>query len=157
MSRFPALGPALAAGAILVAASAVAAGLTGAEAAKARSDHMKAMGGAAKALREQLQSGHADPGVVKIQTAKILAGAKELPSWFPAGSGKSAEPKSHALDVIWTDAAGFDAKAKALLAAAQKLDAVAQTGDAAAVGAAFKDTGASCKGCHEKFEEKDKT
>ena len=157
MPRFSALGPALAAGVLLVAASAVAAGLTGAEAAKARSEHMKAMGGAAKALREQLLSGHADPAVVRVQTAKILAGAKDLPTWFPAGSGKSAAPKSHALDVVWTDPAGFDGKAKALLAAAQKLDAAAQTGDAAAVGAAFKDTGAACKGCHEKFEEKDKT
>ena len=157
MSRFPALGPVLAAGAILVAASAVAAGLSGADAAKARMDHMKAMGGAAKALREQLQAGHADPAIVKVQTAKILAGAKDLPTWFPVGSGKSAEPKSHALDVVWTDAAGFDGKAKALLAAAQKLDAVGQSGDAAGVLPAFKDVGAACKGCHEKFEEKDKT
>jgi cytochrome c556 len=118
---------------------------------------MKAMGAAAKAIHQQLEPGAPDAAVIKAQSAKILAGAKDLPAWFPAGSGKSAAPKSHALPVIWTDPAGFDAKAKDLLAAAQKLDAVGQPGDAAAVGAAFKGVGAACKGCHEKYQEKDNT
>ena len=157
MSRFSALGPVLAAGAVLIAASAVAAGLTGAEASKARGEHMKAMGGAAKAIRETVKTGSPDMAVVKAQSAKILAGAKDLPTWFPAGSGQSADPKSHALPVIWTDPSGFDAKAKALLVAAKKLDDVAQAGNTGAVEGAFKDVGAACKSCHEKFEEKDKT
>ena len=155
MSRFSVLGPVFAVGVILAGAGAAAAGMTGAQAAKARGQHMKAMGGAAKAIREQLKTGAPNAAVIKAQSAKILAGAKDLPTWFPAGSGKSAWPKSRALPVIWTDPSGFDAKARVLLVAAEKLDAVGQPGDADAVGAAFKEVGAACKGCHEKYQEKE--
>jgi cytochrome c556 len=56
---------------------------------------------------------------------------------------------------VWSDAAGFRTKAKALGDAAAKFDAVAQTGDAAAAGAAFHDVGAACKACHDTYKAKD--
>ncbi len=156
MTRHKALGPLLLAGAVLIAGAGVAAGLSGAEAAKARMEHMKALGAASKAVYEQVKTGAPDLAVVRLNAAKIDSAAKALPTWFPAGSGQSAEPKSHALPVIWTDAAGFDTKAKALAAASAKLVVVANGSDAAAVGPAFKDVGAACKGCHETFKAKDK-
>ncbi len=75
---------------VLCAGAAVGADLTGVEAAKARIAHMKALGGAAKALGDQLKSGAPDPVVVKAEAAKIDAAAKALPTWFPAGSGPSS-------------------------------------------------------------------
>ncbi len=155
MTRFKAFGPLVCAGAVLLAGAAVA-GLSGAEAAKARMEHMKGLGAATKAVFEQVKTGAPDMAVVKLNAAKIDAAAKALPTWFPAGSGQSAEPKSHALPVIWTDKTGFDTKAKALAAAAPKLLAAANGTDPAAVGPAFKEVGASCKGCHETFKAKDK-
>ena len=157
MSRFKAYGPLLVAGVVLIAGGSVAAGLTGAEAAKARLDHMKGQGAAMKAIGEQLKSGAPDMGVVKVQAAKLEASSKELTTWFPAGSGQSAYAKSKALPVIWTEPAKFAEKASALPPAAAKLNAAAQAGDAAAVGPAFKAVAAACKGCHESFEAKDKT
>lgn len=155
MSRHKALGPLFIAIVVLVAGGSVAAGLTGAEAAKDRMQHMKAMGAASKALFDQLKSGSPDMAVVKVQAGKIAVSSKALPGWFPVGSGQSADPKSKALPVIWTDPAGFQAKATALAAAAAKLDAAAQAGDAAAVGPAFKAVGGACKDCHTKFKAKD--
>jgi cytochrome c556 len=145
------------AGGVVLAGAAVAAGLTGAEAAKARMAHMKALGGATKAIYEQVKTGAPDMAVVKLNAARIDAAAHELPAWFPAGSGQEAEPKSEALPLIWTDAAGFATKAKALETAAAQLNAVAQAGDAAGTPAAFKAVGASCKGCHETYKAKDKS
>ncbi len=157
MSRFKAYGPLLLAGALLIAGGSVAAGLTGAEAAKARIDHMKGQGAALKAISEQLKSGAPDMAVIKVQAAKLEASSKELTTWFPAGSGQTAYAKSKALPVIWTDKAKFEEKATALRTAAAKLNADAQAGDAAAIGPDLKATAAACKGCHESFEAKDKT
>ena len=150
-------GPLLLVGAVLIAGAGVAAGMTGAEAAKARIDHMKGMGAAMKAVGEQLKSGAPDPAVIKAQAVKIDMGAKALDTWFPAGSGKDAYAKSKALPVVWSDQAGFETKAKALAAAAAKLDAVAQAGDVAAIGPATHEVGAACKSCHEKFKAKDES
>jgi cytochrome c556 len=150
-----ALGSLLLAGVVIIAGASTAAGLSGAEAAKARMEHMKALGKSSKAVFEQVKTGAPDMAVVKAEAPKILAAARELHTWFPAGSGHEAEPKSHALPVIWTDKAGFENKTKALGEAALKLDAVAKAGDAAAVGPAFKAVGAACKGCHETFKSKD--
>ena len=157
MLRSKAFGPLLLSGVVLLAGASVAAGLTGAEAAKARIDHMKGQGAAMKAIGEQLKSGAPDMAVVKLDAAKLEASSKELPTWFPAGSGQDAYAKSKALPVVWTDKARFAEKAAAIRLAAAKLNADAQAGNAAAIGPDLKATGAACKGCHETFEAKDKT
>jgi cytochrome c556 len=157
MPRFHAFRPVLTAGVVLIVGGSVAAGLTGAEAAKARIDHMKGQGAAAKAIADQLKTGTPDMAVVKVQAGKLEASSKELTTWFPAGSGQSAYAKSKALPVIWTEQAKFAEKADALRVATAKLNAVAKAGDAAAVGPAFKEVGAACKGCHENFKAKDNT
>lgn len=142
---------------VLCAGAAVGADLTGVEAAKARIAHMKALGGAAKALGDQLKSGAPDPVVVKAEAAKIDAAAKALPTWFPAGSGPSSGAETHALPLIWSDPAGFAAKQRALALAAGKLDAAASAGDMAAVGPAMQAVGGACKGCHETYKAKERS
>ena len=142
---------------VLSAGAAIGADLTGAAAAKDRIAHMKAMGGAAKALGDQLRSGAPDPAVVKTEAAKIDASAKALPTWFPAGSGPSSGAETHALPLIWSDPTGFAAKQHALALAAAKLDATASAGDMAAVGPAMQAVGGACKGCHETYKAKEKT
>jgi len=144
-----------AAAALMIAAVATAAGVTGADAIKARQTHMKALGASAKAIFQQTHAATPDMAVVKAEAAKIDAAAKALPTWFPAGSGAGA--KTEALPLIWTDPKGFAAKQHVLALAAAKLNAVAQAGDAAGVGPAAHDVGAACKGCHETYKEKDKT
>jgi cytochrome c556 len=157
MSRSKAFGPLLLSGIVLIAGVSVAAGLTGEEAAKARIDHMKGQGAAMKAIADQLKTGTPDMAVVKVNAAKLEASSKEVPTWFPAGSGQSAYAKSRALPVIWTDPAKFAEKAGDLRTAAAKLNADAQAGAVAAIGPDLKATGAACKSCHESFQAPDKT
>ena len=52
---------------------------------------------------------------------------------------------------LFTDKEGVGKVAVAFIAAANDLEKAAATGDKAAVQKAFGDTGAACKGCHEKF------
>jgi cytochrome c556 len=118
---------------------------------------MKGQGAALKAINEQLKAGAPDMAVVKVNAAKLEASSKELPTWFPAGSGQSAYAKSKALPVIWTDHAKFEEKAAAVRTATAKLNADAQAGAAAAIGPDVKAVGAACKGCHESFKAKDET
>jgi cytochrome c556 len=136
---------------VMAAGVAVAAGVSGADAAKAREDHMKALGGAAKALGDQLRSGAPDPAVVKVQAAKIAALANEMPTWFPRGSGPESGARTRALPAIWTDAAGFSAVQHGFAAEAVKLNAAAAAGDMAGVGAQMRNVGGACKTCHDKF------
>jgi cytochrome c556 len=155
MTRSKGLRWIIGAAAALVAGSAVAAGLTGAEAQKDREAHMKEMGKAAKAIVTQLKAGSADPAVVKPAADTLVAGSKALPTWFPKGSGQEANPKSRALPVVWTDPQGFSAKAHDFAVAAAQLDAVSASGDMTKVAAAMQGVGGACKGCHEKFQAKE--
>jgi len=74
---------------------------------------------------------------------------------FPAGSGPAPGVKTDALPNIWTDRATFDAQMAKLVVEADKLVAVTNSGDAAAIGAQAKATGAVCGGCHRKFRAED--
>lgn len=145
------------AAAALLAGAAMAATLSGPQAVKARQGHMKGLGAAAKALGEQLRSGAPDKAVVRLQADKIAAGAKALPDWFPAGSGPGPGVRTEARPIAWTDAAGFTAARDKLVRASANLGEAAASPDQAGVGAAFKQVGAACKGCHDRFKVPDKS
>lgn len=147
----------LAAVAALVAGTALAAGLSGADAAKARGEHMKALSAAVKALGDQMKSGAPDKAVVKSEAAKIAAAADALPTWFPPGSGPETGAKTRALPIVWRDLADFTADGKKLVAAVATLNAAAAAGDLAGVTAAIHPALAACKGCHDKFRAPEKT
>jgi cytochrome c556 len=79
--------------------------------------------------------------------------AKEIADWgrklvtlFPPGTEKGHDTKAR--PEIWTDRAGFDADAAALVTEADKLATVAATGDKAAFAAQWKAMGGACGACH---------
>jgi len=151
LRNFGRVGAATAACVALMATSSLAAGSSGADAVKDRIAHMKGLGAAAKALGDQFRSGNPDSAIVRGEAAKIATAAQSMRAWFPRGSGPEAGVKTRALPAIWTDATGFAAAQQAFVASAGKLNAAASTGDMAATGAAMKDVGAGCKGCHDKY------
>jgi cytochrome c556 len=118
---------------------------------KARQQHLKEMGGALKAIVDQLKSGALDKGVVTEQATKVAALAKDLPTWFPKGTGEEAGVKTAAKAEIWAMPDDFKAAAEKLPPEADKLAEVAATGDAAAIGAQLQATGKACGGCHKVF------
>ncbi|NYT40934.1 cytochrome c [Sphingomonas sp. R-74633] len=81
--------------------------------------------------------------------ARSLAGwAKAIPGMFPAGSTAA---NSEALPVIWSDRAGFEAKAADYAAAATKLADLAKAGDKPGFAAQFAVVGGTCKACHDTY------
>ncbi|HWA59738.1 MAG TPA: cytochrome c [Caulobacteraceae bacterium] len=136
---------------VLAAGAAVGAGVSGADAAKARVANMKSLGGAGKAIGDQLKSGSPDAAVVKTQAARMVELANAMPTWFPKGSGPESGAKTRALPLIWSDPAGFSAAQKGFAAQVTKLNALAAAGDMAAVGGQMNAVGAACKTCHDKF------
>ena len=75
-------------------------------------------------------------------------GASELATLFAAGSNVE---DSDALPVIWEEPDEFAAAIDKLIVATQKFTDAAESGDMAAISAAFRDVGGSCRGCHDKF------
>jgi cytochrome c556 len=67
--------------------------------------------------------------------------------------GTETVGNSRAKPVVWTERAKFDAAAKKMQEEAVKLQAAARTGDLAQIRAAFGATGASCKACHDDFQQ----
>jgi len=74
--------------------------------------------------------------------------ATALPGMFPAGS---LSDKSDALPVIWSDRAGFEARAAAYAEAAAKLADLAKAGDKAGFAAQWAEVGKTCGACHDTY------
>lgn len=111
----------------------------------------KNMGAAMKALSGELKSAAPARDVMVRSAQTIAAVAREQGQLFPAGSGASSGFRTDALPNIWTDRATFDGLIGRLVTESGKLAAVASGGDAAAIGAQFKATGATCAACHRQF------
>ena len=140
----------MAACAALVAGGAIAVAASPAETIAARQASFKKMGGAMKALKDELGGG--------ADKAKMLAAARTLAStaraqWvlFTPGTGPSSGVKTDALPAIWTQKSDFDAASAKLVAETDKLVGLAGSGNTAAVLAQFKVVGGTCAACHRQF------
>lgn len=71
---------------------------------------------------------------------------------FGPGSDKGM---TRAKPEIWENTDDFLAKYADLQSAADALLEAAQSGDRAAIGGAIKDTGGTCKACHDEYKSKD--
>jgi cytochrome c556 len=79
--------------------------------------------------------------------------AKTIPAMFPAGSDGAP---SEALPAVWTDRAGFAAKATAYAEAADKLATLAKAGDKPGFAAQWGEVRGTCGGCHDGYRKEDK-
>lgn len=142
--------------AVLTVSATVAIAASPAETAIAtRHANFKKMGGAMKVLKDQLASGSIDKAQAVAAARTLAATGRAQVSLFPNGSGPSSGVKTEALPAIWTNRAAFDSAMKAYIAQADKLVAVAGTGNAAAIGAQFKAVGGTCGSCHKQFRADD--
>ena len=127
----------------------------GARAAHERHEKFEALGKNSKAIGDELKKSAPDLAQIRTHAAAINALAPQVKTWFPAGSGPEDGVKTHALATVWQQPAEFDAAARRLVDAAASLQTAAQGTDLAAVRGAMPPLGAACKGCHERFREKD--
>lgn len=121
-----------------------------------RHENFGKMGGAFKKINDEFKKDSPDLVVIQTSAKTMAAMANTLPTWFPAGSGKQARPKSEAKNSIWTEKAEFAAKVSAYQVQASKLNQLAMAGDLGAIKAQVRPTGGTCKGCHDKFREEEK-
>jgi cytochrome c556 len=124
---------------------------TPAEIIKARQEHLKDMGASMKAIVDQVKAGSLDRTVMTDAAKKIAGYSRELPKWFPKGTGEEAGVKTAAKPEIWTQPADFQAAAAKFPPEADKLVEIVATGDAGAIGAELQATGKTCGGCHKPF------
>ncbi len=82
----------------------------------------------------------------------LAHGAAEIKNLFPEGS---AVDDSKALPAVWSEPDKFAAAADAAVEATMAFEDAAAGGDPAAIGAAFREVGMACRGCHDNFRESD--
>lgn len=122
-----------------------------------RHEHYEQIGKASKALREELKKPAPDLAVLLASAKTLDTLAPQVPSWFPAGTGKDVVPKSAALPAIWQKPDEFKKDAAALATAAHNLYLAAQSGKVDAVREAAPALGDACKTCHQSFKAKDES
>jgi cytochrome c556 len=88
-------------------------------------------------------------------SARMLANwARVLPRMFPDGTNVAP---THANPNVWTDRAGFEAKAQIYAAAATKLADLAAANDKAGFAAQVPVVREACNGCHAVYHRKEAT
>jgi len=117
-----------------------------------RSAVMTALGGHVSASSMIARGLVDNNGQLVGHAAALSSSAAELENLFPEGSDVG---DSEALPAIWTNPDEFAEAIEALVEATAKFEEVAASGDQAAIGAAFRDVGMSCRGCHDNFRESD--
>jgi len=114
---------------------------------------MRLQGAAAAAIKAAIDSKDAARLKLVEGSARALTfSSRAIPTMFPKGSdAKAGETK--ALDIIWTESAGFKAAAENMGKLAATLADALKSGDAAASLAAFGALGKDgCGGCHGKYQ-----
>ena len=129
---------------------AVALAATPQETQKARHDHYHELGDAFKAVRDGTKASTPDWAAIEKAAADVNKASVNQQQWFPKGTGPEAG-KTRALPEIWSKPADFAAAAKMFEEKSAALLAAAKSKDVDAVNKAFKETGGSCKNCHDTF------
>jgi len=148
---------ALAAAAVAILATGAALAQSKAAASvQARQTSFKQLGGAFKAINDELKKDAPDPTVLRANSARMNTLAGQLPTWFPKGSGAEAGVKTGARPEIWSDPKGFAEAARAAQAQTGRLAQLGAGGDVAAFKVQVRPVGGACKGCHDKYRIEEK-
>ena len=130
-------------------------GMTPKEQIEMRQAQLKKLGKAFKTISDQLKASEPDMAAIQAAAASVPVESEGMADWFPAGTGPDSGVKTDALPAIWEEPDLFTEKLSDFEMAAGGLATAAETGDLAAIGAAFATTGGTCKSCHEKFRADD--
>ena len=143
-------GTALVCGTAIIAVAA-----TPAQTISLRKGNFREIGGSFKSINDELKSGSPNLAVVRPAARDIATRARTTVNLFPRGTGPEAGVTTRALPAIWANANQFVQLQRNLISAADALNAAAASGNTAALPAAAKALGATCKSCHEQFRDSD--
>ena len=123
---------------------------------KPRQDKLRDMGGALKAITDEIKKGRIDWDNAVIPNAQTVKDRSVyILNWFPKGSGPEAHVKTYALPAIWQKFDDFTKQGKQLQADAAKLQQVANAKDEAGLKAQVQTIGKTCKACHDPYRSPD--
>jgi cytochrome c556 len=122
------------------------------EAVKYRQSLMDVVGGHTKSFFAILGGKVTHPDDLAWHADSLAEASKRVKGAFAQNSSASDE-KTKAKDGIWAAGSEFPKYAGDFETAAANLSAAVTSKDQAAIGAAAKNLGAACKGCHDKFRE----
>jgi len=123
---------------------------------KSRQDKLRDMGGALKAIEDELKKRNPDWENAIVPNAQtIQSRSTYLLTWFPKGSGPESGLKTYALPVIWQKPDDFTRIGKAAQAETTKLNQVAASKDEAALKVQVLTVGKACKACHDSYRSPD--
>lgn len=120
----------------------------------ARVAKYKQIGKANKAIKDELSEPQPNLSNVQANARMIEALAKQIPTWFPNGTGPQAGVNTEALPLIWKQGPTFKMRAAGLAGAAHQIALASGTGNLDATKAAAGNLGLACKACHDSFREK---
>lgn len=135
----------------LIAQPAIPTALTPQQIVAARQSAYILSAGSMAAMKAAADAG-ADVHTLTPAARSIARWSRVLPTMFPAGTNL---PTSEALPTVWSDRAGFEARAAAYTAAAQGLAQAAQAGDRAAFLTQWAAVRATCSACHATYKAPD--
>src|SRR5580765_4683995 len=95
----------------------------------ARVARYKQIGKANKAIKDELAQPQPNLANVQANARVIEAFAKQIPTWFPHGTGQQEGVNSEARPIIWEQIPTFKQRAAGLAGAAHQVAAVAGTGN----------------------------
>lgn len=139
-----------------VAPYVIAAEQTAKQVAQQRHADFEKIGDAYETLEKQIKKSKPDAAVIQREAALVLAMGKEIPNWFPEGSGPDKGVKTKARAEIWTQAADFTRLQETFMATAEAMNQTAVSGDFSTISAQFEKMGEACSECHKQFR-KDKS
>jgi cytochrome c556 len=115
----------------------------------ARQGGMALVGGLAETMKAAVASG-AEVKPFAEGAASMAKWGKQYIGLYPDGTQTGRDTK--AKPEIWSDRAGFEKADAAFVAASEKLEEAAKSGDKATFASAFKEVGGTCGGCHRTYK-----
>lgn len=152
-NKLLAASAALALGALAIAQAPALAGEGGLDAQatiKARQASFHLSAGAFGPMKAAIDSG-ADVKPFAFGAKGLARWARTIPSMFPAGTGQDAGVPNKALPSIWSDRAGFEARAAEYAAAADRLAELADANDKAGFAQQWGEVRKTCSNCHDNY------
>jgi cytochrome c556 len=123
---------------------------------KSRQDKLRDMGGALKAIEDELKKRNPDWENAIVPNAQtIQSRSSYLLTWFPKGSGPESGLKTYALPQIWQKPDDFTRLGKAAQAETTRLNQVAASKDETALKVQVLTVGKACKACHDSYRSPD--
>ncbi|MDY7099061.1 MAG: cytochrome c [Pseudomonadota bacterium] len=116
-----------------------------------RQANFKAIGDSFKAIREQLETESPDMAIITSAATDLNTAAGKIEGHFPEGTSVEDGYDTEALATIWQKPEEFAAAQQMLIDASAEMVTIAESGDAAAIGAQVGAVGKSCKNCHDQF------